>query len=230
MALITSDSAEYTLVGISPKEFPELPSVTGGFPIVAGQEMLKEMIRQTIFAVATNDTKVVHTGIKFEISDNLIKLIAVDGFRLAIRKEAIDYSGEFSSFIVPSKTLSEVVKLFREDDETVSISVGKKHIVFEIGSYSVVSRLLDGEFLNYKSAIPGESTTEVRVNTRQFIDSIERISLIITDKIKSPLRCTFGDNAIRLSSTTALGSASDEVSATIDAAACYRFITDFLGR
>lgn len=216
MALITSDSAEYTLVGISPKEFPELPSVTGGFPIVAGQEMLKEMIRQTIFAVATNDTKVVHTGIKFEISDNLIKLIAVDGFRLAIRKEAIDYSGEFSSFIVPSKTLSEVVKLFREDDETVSISVGKKHIVFEIGSYSVVSRLLDGEFLNYKSAIPGESTTEVRVNTRQFIDSIERISLIITDKIKSPLRCTFGDNAIRLSSTTALGSASDEVSAAID--------------
>lgn len=144
MAVITCGNAVFSLVGISPKEYPELPSVTGGFPIVISQELLREMIRQTIFAVATSDTKVVHTGIKFEISENLIKLIAVDGFRLAIRKEAINYSGEFTTFIVPSKTLSEAVKLFGSGDETISISVGKKHLIFEIGSYSVVSRLLDG--------------------------------------------------------------------------------------
>ncbi len=216
MASVTSDSAAFSLVGISSKEFPELPSVTGGFPIVVSQEILREMIRQTIFAVATNDTKVVHTGIKFEIGDNLIKLVAVDGFRLAIRKEVINYSGESSTFIVPSKTLSEVIKLFNSDTETVSISVGKKHIVFEIGSYSVVSRLLDGEFLNYNSAIPVECSTTVVINNKKFIDSIERISLIITDKIKSPLRCSFKDNSVKLSSTTALGSANDVVDAVID--------------
>ena len=218
MAVITCGNAVFSLVGISPKEYPELPSVTGGFPIVISQELLREMIRQTIFAVATSDTKVVHTGIKFEISENLIKLIAVDGFRLAIRKEAINYSGEFTTFIVPSKTLSEAVKLFGSGDETISISVGKKHLIFEIGSYSVVSRLLDGEFLNYNSAIPVECATKVKVETRSFIDSLERISLIITDKIKSPIRCAFKDNNINVSSTTALGSANDAVSASIEGA------------
>lgn len=211
VAIIRSERAEYSIIGISPDEYPELPSVTGGFPIVIEQKLLREMIRQTIFAVAVTDSKIVHTGIKFEIEDGVLKLIAVDGFRLAIRSEPINYSGEFITFIVPSKTLSEAVKLFKDEVDTISISVGKKHIVFEIGNYNVVSRLIDGEFLNYKAALPTVSSTTVKADTRNLIECIERISLIITDKSKSPLRCDFKENNIRISSTTALGSANDDV-------------------
>ncbi len=220
MAVIRSGEMKYSLIGISPDEYPELPSVTGGFPIVLQQEILREMIRQTIFSVAVNENKVVHTGVKFEIESGEIKLIAVDGFRLAVRKEMIDYTGDSITFIVPAKTLSEVVKLFSGDaDATVSIGVGKRHIVFEIGSYTVISRLLDGEFLNYRSAIPNLVSTTVRVNTQALIDSIERTSLIITDKVKSPLRCSFDTGEIRISSTTSLGSANDKVPAEITGAA-----------
>lgn len=174
------------------------------------------MVRQTIFAVAVNDSKVVHTGVKFDISGNILKLIAIDGFRLAVRKENIDYSGDDISFIVPAKTLSEIMKLMNDDDGNISLGVGKRHIVFEIGSYSVVSRLLEGEFLNYESAIPPKCTTRVRVNTRDMINSIDRASLIISEKYKSPIKCVFADNMIRLSSVTSLGTASDSVSAEID--------------
>ena len=191
-------------------------NVSGGYPIVINQGVLKDMVRQTIFAVAVNDSKVVHTGVKFDISGNELKLIAIDGFRLAVRKENIDYSGDDISFIVPAKTLSEIMKLMNEDDSTISLGVGKRHIVFEIGSYSVVSRLLEGEFLNYESAIPPKCTTRVKVNTRDMINSIDRASLIISEKYKSPIKCVFADNMIRLSSVTSLGTASDSVTAEID--------------
>ncbi|MEI6578455.1 MAG: DNA polymerase III subunit beta [Eubacteriales bacterium] len=215
LARITSGEANYSIMGMSADEYPELPSVTGGSPIVIQQGILKEMVRQTIFAVAVNDTKIVHTGIKIEVGDNILRLIAVDGFRLAIRKENIIYDGTALSFVVPAKTLSEVVKLISDEKSEISLGVGKKHIVFEIGGYSVVSRLLEGDFLNYKSAIPSTSTTSVRVNTRALIESIERTSLIISDKITSPVRCLFNDNTIKISSSTAIGTATDKIGANI---------------
>ncbi len=220
LATIRSGEIEYSLIGISPEDYPELPNVSGGFPIVLNQDILREMVRQTIFSVASNDNKVVntgikHTGIKFEITKNEIKLIAVDGFRLAIRKESIAYDSDDISFIVPAKTLSEVIKLFSEENAVVSIGVGKRHILFEVGNYTVISRLLDGEFLNYKSAIPNLVSTTVKVKTRELLESIERTSLIITDKIKSPIRCKFEDNTISISSTTSLGTASDKINAEI---------------
>ena len=137
---IKSGDAEFSLIGIYAAEYPELPSVESGFPIVIGGELLKDMIRKTIFATAENDVKVVHTGVRFEIRDKKIRLVAVDGFRLAIRNEEIDYEGEEKVFVAPKKTLNEVVKLIT-GEETVSMNVGKRFIVFEIGSYRIVSRL-----------------------------------------------------------------------------------------
>lgn len=216
LSTIRSGEAEYSLIGIAAEEYPELPSVTGGLPVVVSQSILKNMIRQTIFAVAVNDSKVIHTGVKFEIEAHSLRLIAVDGFRLAIRNEAIDYDGDDLSFVVPSKTLAEVMKLIGDEDDAVSLGVGKRHIIFEIGSYRVVSRLLDGEFLDYRNAVPTVSSTQVRVNTKLLMDSIERTSLLITDRLKSPVRCVFDDATIKISSITALGSANDRVEAAVD--------------
>lgn len=220
IATITCGDFESTLIGISAEEYPDLPSVSGGYPITIKQDILKDMIRKTIFSVAIKDSKIVHTGIKFEIENNHIRLIAVDGVRLAIRNENINYEGENLSFVVPAKTLSEVTKLMGEDDTDISIGVGKRHIIFEINGYNIISRLLDGEFLNYKAAIPSSTKTVINVNTRSMIDCIDRTSLIITDKIKSPVKCIFGDNLIKVSVITSLGTANDKLSAQIDGESC----------
>ena len=216
LCYIRSGETNYSLNGISAEEYPELPSVTGGAPVIIDQGILKNMIRQTIFAVADNNSNVVYTGIKFEIEKNQIKLIAVDGVRLAIRTEEIDYNGEELSFIVPGKTLSEVMKLIDEEEADVSLGVGKRHIVFEVNGYSIVSRLLEGEFLDYKSAVPASFATTVRVSTKTLMSSIDRTSLLITDRLKSPVRCIFDDNTIKISSITSLGTANDKISAQID--------------
>lgn len=219
-AVIRSGDIKYEIMGISADDFPELPTVQGLFSIGINKNMLSEMVKQTIFAVAVTDAKVVYTGIKFELSDGELRLIAIDGFRMAIRTEKIDYHGEDMTFIVPSKTLSEIFKLSVEEEENeesiVSVSLGSRHIIFEVNGYSVISRLVEGEFLNYKSTIPSSASTTVEVDTRSLIDGIERTSLIITDRTKSLITCVFDTDFIRISSITALGTANDKVAADIE--------------
>ena len=234
MAIIKSGDIKYSILGTEAEDFPELPTVSGGFPIILDLQLLKNMIKQTIFSVAVGETsKMVYTGIKFEISENNLKLIAVDGFRMAIRNETIDYTGEEFSFIVPAKTLNELIKIVENSEEKISLGIGKRHIVFEIENYKIVSRLLDGNFLNYKANIPQTYSVEVNVDVKNFVDSIDRISLILTDKNKSPVRCVFDGAYINLSSTTALGFATDKIPAEIEGGRIEigfnnRFITDAL--
>ena len=213
---ITSGEAEFSLVGIPADDYPELPTVSGGIPFAIKQGILKNMVKQTIFAVAIQDIKPVHKGIKFEVENNNLRLISCDGFRLAIRNETIEYAGDDMTFVVPAKTLSEVIKLTDDDDSNITFSIGKKFILFEIGNYRIISRLLEGEFFNYKNAIPSENTTKAIVNLKLILDSVERTSLLITSKIKSPVRCIFDDNTIRISSATSLGAATDKIPASIE--------------
>ncbi len=213
---ISSGDAEFSLVGMPAEDYPELPTVSGGIPFSVKQGILKDMVKQTIFGVANQDTKPVHKGIKFEVESSNLRLISCDGFRLAIRNEHIEYAGDDMTFVVPAKTLSEVIKLLDNDDENITFSIGKKFILFEIGSYRIISRLLEGEFFNYKNAIPSECATKARVSVKQIIDSVERASLLITTKIKSPIRCLFDNNSIKISSATSLGSSVDRIPAAIE--------------
>ncbi len=229
---IESGASEFSIAGMGAEEYPELPSVSGAGEFSVQNDLLKGMIRQTIFAVADSDAKPIHTGTLFELSGGRLRLVSVDGYRLAMREEILTgegaegtegmdapagSSGEMS-FVVPGKTLTEVMKLLPEDDGTVGIQVGRRHILFTIGSYTVISRLLEGEFLDYRSAIPSACQTEVKVNTREFINSVERVSLLITDRLKSPVRCVFGEDSIHLSCSTAIGRANDQFSASIQGA------------
>ncbi|MBE6821702.1 MAG: DNA polymerase III subunit beta [Ruminococcaceae bacterium] len=211
---ITSGPAEFSIVGIPAEEYPELPAITGETSIKIANNVLKSMIRQTIFAVAESDAKPIHTGTLFELEKGKIRLVSVDGYRLAIREEAAKCEEE-TNFVVPGKTLGEVLKLLSDDDEELKIQIGRRHILFQIGSYCVISRLLEGEFLDYRAAIPTASTTEMFVNTRALIDSVERVSLLITDRLKSPVRCRFEENEIKVSCSTAIGRANDQLEAKI---------------
>ncbi len=213
--VIRSGNSEFTIIGFSSLDYPELPTINNGAAMTMQQNMLKSMIRQTLFAVAQTDTRPVHTGVKFEIGNQTLRLVAVDGSRLAMRSEPIN-SEEELQFVVPGKTLNEVLKLLNDEDEPLYVTVGARHIIMEIGGYSVFSRLLDGEFLPYQKAIPETATTTVRLNTREMIDAVDRASLVINDRLKSPLICRFKEDQISLSCITALGSANDSVNAKID--------------
>lgn len=214
---IISGAAQYNIMGIDAEDYPELPSVSGGYPLFLNEAVLQKMVNQTLFAVADNESaKPVHTGLKFELSLNQLKLIGVDGYRLAVRTETVQYDGEDISFIVPKKTIRELIKLMGTDgDKNVSISVGKRHIVFDVENYSVISRLLDGDFLDYNAAIPKTATTTVLINTDDAINCIERTLPVIENDKKNPIRCLFDNDEMRISTVSSLGRVVDYTHANV---------------
>ena len=210
MATLESGYSRFSIIGIPAEEFPELPKLSDSTQISLPGALLKSMIRQTLFAIAESDAKPIHQGSLFSLENGILDVVSVDGYRLAVRREPVDFSEDLS-FVVPGKTLSELLKLIKDSEEPVEISAGRRHILFKIENYTVISSLLEGEFLNYKAAIPPESQTEVVLKTREAIDSVERVSLLITDRLKSPIRCLFDNNEVKLNCTTSMGRASDQL-------------------
>lgn len=212
---IRSGKSEFHILGISAAEYPELPTVDEGTGFTVSQSTLGSMIRQTIFAVSQNDSRPVHKGILFEMNKNTLRLVAVDGSRLALRCESINNTEEMK-FVIPGKTLLEVMKLLNDEDSPVSLAVGRRHVVMEINGYAVISRLLEGEFLSYQKAIPVDFSTVIRVKTRDLMDAVDRAALVISDSVKSPLVCRFEGDEIKLSSTTSMGSVNESLSAKVE--------------
>lgn len=213
-ATITSGVSCFTIIGMDSAEFPELPKITDADTIKMPQELLKSMIRQTLFAVADSTAKPIHQGSLFKIENGNLDVVSVDGYRLALRREAINYANN-TEFVVPGKTLSKVLKLLKDSEGEVEICPSRRHILFRIDNYTVISALLEGEFLDYKSALPKDKKTEVTVSTRTMIESVERVSLLITDRLKSPVRCVIGEDTVKLFCTTTMGRAIDQISAEI---------------
>ena len=212
MTTITCGMSRFNIMGIDSIDYPELPEVDSQSSVYILEKTLKTMIAQTNFAVSTNEARPIHTGSLFSIEDAMLTLVSVDGYRLALRKEPLAASDlEKISFVVPGAALNQVERIASDKEEgTVKITLGLKHIMFTIGSTVLVSRRLEGEFLNYKNAIPKTFKYSVEVEKGDFIASVERVSLIINDKNKSPVRCKFGDGILRMRTNTPLGSAADE--------------------
>lgn len=212
---LQSDSIKYTLIGSNPEDYPEVPVVNSANPIVINQGLLKDMIRRTIFSVSTSERNPVHCGVKFEISENEIKLIAVDGSRLSIRKETIDYSGSPLDFVVPAKTLNEIIKLSDNDENDYIITLANRHICIQTGAYNTISRLLEGNFIDYKTAIPSNFLTRAKLSVKTIIECIERTSLIITDR-SSPVKLNIENGVMKFSCVTSIGTANDTMYADIE--------------
>jgi len=206
---ITCGFSEFYLQGLDAEDYPLLPEVDCQNTFSVEERALKSMISQTLFAISDNESRPIHTGSLFEVDSEQVTIVSVDGFRLALRREKLlESEGEFS-FVAPGSALSEVEKICRDSDDPASVTMGAKHIIFQLGEAMLVSRRLEGEFLAWRKAIPRENPIAMTVNTRALLQSIERVSLIISEKLKSPLRCVFGQNEIRLSTKTALGHATD---------------------
>ncbi|MGI6030016.1 MAG: DNA polymerase III subunit beta [Eubacteriales bacterium] len=211
MTRIQCGRIDFNIIGLESAEYPELPRVEGEKSFSLSQSVLKSMIRQTLFAVSTNDNKPVHTGCLFEISDGELRVVSVDGYRLALRREPLQQV-EDMSFVVPGKTLGEILKILSDDEEAqVQVVLTKRHIVFEIDQVTVVSRLLEGDFLNYNNAIPKNNKIFATVDVRGFTSCVERAALIINDKMKSPVRVKIQDQTLRVQCMSTIGKVQDEL-------------------
>ena len=212
MVNIKCGMSEFNILGTDPEEFPELPTVEYQNSLILPQSRLKAMISQTLFAVSDNESRPINTGSLFEVDSEGLTIVSVDGYRLALRHESIDKKegAETFSFVVPGAALSEVEKICSDVDEPASVTQGARHVMFKVGDTMLVSRRLEGEFLAYRQAIPRNNTIHVEGDTRALLSSIDRVSLIISDKLKSPLRCVFDSNLLKISTKTAIGDAYDE--------------------
>jgi len=208
---IKSEMSEFEILGSPTSDYPELPAVDGQDSLEISESVLKKMISQTNFAVSDNESRPIHTGALFEVQDGELTIVAVDGYRLALRREAMEKSDfDEVTFVVPGTALSEVEKIVSDGDGIVTITLGTKHIMFSIGDTLLISRRLEGEFLNYKNSIPQQAKYQIKIEKDELISSVERVSLIISDKLKSPVRCVFGDGIVNIYSASSLGKASDE--------------------
>ena len=207
---IACGMSEFDLMGIDPEDFPELPTVEYQNSLSIPEQTLRAMIGQTLFAVSDDESRPVHTGSLFEISAEGLTVVSVDGFRLALRREPLErIDGGAFRFVAPGSALNEVEKICEDSDSLISIIQGKRHLLFETGSTQLICRRLEGEFLDYRNAIPRSNPICVQVETKAMMNSLDRVSVVISEKLKSPVRCLFDVGRVFLSAKTGAGEAKD---------------------
>ena len=209
---IRSGYAAFTISAESAEDYPELPDVSSGRSVRLAQDAMKELISGTIFAVSENQGRPVHTGVKFEVSEETVSAIAVDGFRLARRTCKVDNMGRNMNFVVPAQGLKEVEKILGDTEEEAIFTLGEKHILFQIGCATLICRLLDGEFLDWRRVVPTNCPIKLVANVAELTSAIERVGLIVSEKYKSPVRCLFSDQVLQLKTNTTIGNAEDRCS------------------
>lgn len=209
--------SSFTITAMTAEDYPELPDVESEKGIPVPQRELREMISGTIFSASENMARPIHTGCLFEIADESVTVVAVDGYRLALRRYIPEQPLERTvKFVAPAAALKEVEKILDDTDDPAVIYLGTKHILFMIGDATLVCRILEGEFLDWRRVLPQNNPIKVAANVREVTDSIERVSLVISEKIKSPVRCTFGHNTADFRTTSTIGEAHDMCSTAGD--------------
>ncbi len=215
LLVIECEGSLYKLATMNPEEFPELPEINVENSIEIEQNILKEMIRKTIFAISTEENRPIFTGSLFEVKNNKLNVVAVDGFRLAWKNKFLQTKTNDFTAVIPGRTLVEINKILLDTFGTVHIGISKNQALFEIENCKIVTRLLDGEFLNYSSVIPEKWETRVRVNRSLIANCFERISLISSSSIekekKYPVKVNVDVGKITISCTNQTGDAKEEL-------------------
>lgn len=210
---IRCGKTEVHVMGLDPESFPELNVVNALQTFEIPENVMKSMINQTIFSVSTSETRPLYMGILFEVGESDLTLVAVDGYRLAKRNETLENAKmQPCSFVIPGTSLSEVERLCNSDGENrVIIALGEKHASFAMGNTVLITRRLEGEFMNYRKSIPTSFRYELVVEREELIRVIDRISLVIKDKQSSPIKMIAEDGNIQFYCTTSFGHAEDSI-------------------
>ncbi len=220
---IKCGASEFNIQGISSAEYPDVPVLDINYSFNLKQSVLKKLIRKTIAFISLNEgKKPVLTGALFEIKDNYLNVVASDGHRLAVVKEELKENIENSKFIIPGSTLRELLKILKDGDENVKISVSDRNVLFDFGNFKVYTRLLEGDFLKYEAIISAVNTINVKVEKKYIIDSLERAMLLINDDIsaksenKVPVKFNIAYDKIDVSCVTGKGQVNDTVNVELD--------------
>ena len=212
---IECEGSLYKLATMNPDEFPELPKINVDNSIEIEQTVLKNMIRKTIFAVSTEENRPIFTGCLFEVEENKLNVVAVDGYRLAIKSKNIDKVTNNFSSVIPGKTLNEVNKIISDSFDYVKIGISRNQALFEMENCKIVTRLLDGEFLKYSNTIPKTWETRVKVNKNNIQNCFERILLISSSSIekekKYPVKINIEIGKVTISCANQTGDAKEEI-------------------
>ena len=208
---ITCLNSLVTLQGIAPDEYPSLPDIDENQPIEIPKQLLVSMIRETLFAVAVDDARPILTGALLEINDKDAVMVCLDGYRLALRKGVLDTPHESVRVIIPGKSLAEIGKIIQEDDRQISITVSERHVLFDLGYTRIISRVLEGEYINYKQIIPEDYKSRVKVDTKILTSSIDRASLIAREGKNNLIKLTVQDQKMVISSNSEVGQVYEEI-------------------
>lgn len=210
--LITCEKAKFTIIGKSGEDFSYLPSIEKNDCIMISQFTLKEVVRQTIFSIADNDTNKIMTGELFDINGSCLKVVSLDGHRISIRKIDLKNEYEPKKVIVPGKTLNEISKILSGDtDKDVSIYFTQKHILFEFDQTIVVSRLIEGEYFKIEQMLSSDYETKVKINKKEFLNCIDRATLLVKEGDKKPIIINITDGSMELKINSIIGSMNEQI-------------------
>jgi DNA polymerase-3 subunit beta len=212
IATISSGNSQFKIKGMDSQAYPKLPEVDASEKVSVPQKVLKSMIAQTIFSVSSDESRPAFNGILFKSHGHQLELVAVDGFRLALRRQELEEELPEETFLIPGKALNEIQPILSETGN-VAIYTTKNHIEFDMGDVKLVSRLIQQDFMNYESILPKTSTTEVVVNTKLFHQAVDRATLIVpTEDRRFPMNITFNDaNTMIIQANTEIGNLHDEI-------------------
>ncbi|MCM1335759.1 MAG: DNA polymerase III subunit beta [Bacteroides sp.] len=216
---LRSGSVVYNVVGVSGDQYPNIPELRNDVTFYIGEALLKSMIRQTYHAIATTEIKAVHMGSKFHIEKNRLSVVSVDGVRMAKRDEDVEYDD--IDFVVPSKTLGELLRILSDQategegddavEKKIAVCIDRSQICFSRDDYVIISRLLEGNFIDYNRIMSFAEETSAVLNAREFAESLDRTLLLNTDRYKCPVICTFENDLLTIDIKTALGKMNDQL-------------------
>lgn len=213
--LISCEKAVFRISGKSGEDFSYLPKIDKNEPVILSQFALKEVVRQTIFSISDNDNNKLMTGELFDINDNILKVVSLDGHRISVRKIELKNSYENQKVIIPGKTLNEITKILTgEADKDVSIFFTDKHVVFEFDQTVVVSRLIDGQYFKIDQMLSTDYETKFSINKREFFNCIDRATLLVKEGDKKPIIMSVTDESLALKIQSSIGRMNEDIDIT----------------
>lgn len=209
---IKCEKSKFTIIGKSGEDFSYLPQVAKNNPVILSQYSLKDVIRQTIFSIAENDSNKIMAGELFEINDNKLRVVSLDGHRISIRNIEMKNSYDNKKVIIPGKTLNEISKILSGNvEEDVSIFFTDKHVVFEFDNTTVISRLIEGEYFKIDQMLNSNYETKVSINKKEFLSCIDRATLLVKEGDKKPIIVNIEESKLELKINSTLGSMDEDI-------------------
>lgn len=207
---IVCGNSSFNIIGQPSVEYPQLPKIDDDISFEIPKDLLKNMIRQTVFATAQDETRPILTGALLEVKEGRASLVALDGYRLALKNVNVACMNSIKA-VIPGKTLNEVNKILEDDDSNVKIMVASSHVLFDLGNTIIISRLLEGSFLNYKDIVRNEYKSKARVKTRDIQESIERASLLAREGRNNLIKFDIIDDKMIITSNSEIGDVHEEI-------------------